>query len=350
MYKRQIHNAGNEKSEHDGVHRFFVGKNAHVKYVEKHYGEGDGGGERVLNPTTILELEENAVCELEMVQIKGVDSTVRETTANLARGAKIIVTERLMTHGHQMARSDMEVNLNGEGSSAQIVSRSVGRDESQQIFNPRAVGNDACAAHIQCDSIIMDAAHIRSIPEIDAKHAQAQIIHEAVSYTHLLMNYDIMRESMLQGFNTYDTYSVLSHVLLPEGFAIKLGLKHRVEKTVLRNALIGRFGEQEEHIHPGVRTVDGSYTQLELEYRGARLDVRSSAAGREQYLLIEPKNEKCRELILFMKCGFLWNKPGAAYVREDCVEGVTDSGSIRVYTVSYTHLDVYKRQRRDDGH
>ena len=99
-----IHNAGNEKSEHDGVHRFFVGKNAHVKYVEKHYGEGDGGGERVLNPTTILELEENAVCELEMVQIKGVDSTVRETTANLARGAKIIVTERLMTHGHQMAR------------------------------------------------------------------------------------------------------------------------------------------------------------------------------------------------------------------------------------------------------
>lgn len=174
-----IHNAGDEKSEHDGVHRFFVGKNAHVKYVEKHYGEGNGSGERILNPTTILELEENAVCELEMVQIKGVDSTIRETTANLARGAKIIVTERLMTHGHQMARSDMEVNLNGEGSSAQIVSRSVGRDESQQIFNPRAVGNEACAAHIQCDSIIMDSAHIRSIPEIDAKHAQAQIVHEA---------------------------------------------------------------------------------------------------------------------------------------------------------------------------
>ena len=125
-----IHNAGDEKSEHDGIHRFFIGKNAHVKYVEKHYGEGDGRGERVMNPTTILELEENAVCELEMVQIKGVDSTVRSTTANLARGAKIIVTERLMTHGNQMARSDMEVNLNGEGSSAQIVSRSVGRDQS----------------------------------------------------------------------------------------------------------------------------------------------------------------------------------------------------------------------------
>lgn len=174
-----IHNAGDEKSEHDGIHRFFIGKNAHVKYVEKHYGEGDGRGERVMNPTTILELEENAVCELEMVQIKGVDSTVRSTTANLARGAKIIVTERLMTHGNQMARSDMEVNLNGEGSSAQIVSRSVGRDQSEQIFNPRAVGNEACAAHVQCDSIIMDKARIRSIPEIAANHAQAQIVHEA---------------------------------------------------------------------------------------------------------------------------------------------------------------------------
>ena len=174
-----IHNAGDEKSEHDGIHRFFIGKNAHVKYVEKHYGEGDGRGERVMNPTTILELEENAVCELEMVQIKGVDSTVRSTTANLARGAKIIATERLMTHGNQMARSDMEVNLNGEGSSAQIVSRSVGRDQSEQIFNPRAVGNEACAAHVQCDSIIMDKARIRSIPEIAANHAQAQIVHEA---------------------------------------------------------------------------------------------------------------------------------------------------------------------------
>ena len=145
------------------------------------------------------------------------------------------------------------------------------------------------------------------------------------------MNYDVLREGMLQGFNTYDTYSVLSHVLMPEGFAIRLGLKHRVDKSVLRNALIGRFGEDEEHIHPGVRTVDGSYTQLELEYHGARLDIRSSAVGRDQYILIEPKNDKCRELILFVECGFLWNKPGAAYLREDCIEGVTENGTVRVY-------------------
>ncbi|MBE6936145.1 MAG: SufD family Fe-S cluster assembly protein [Ruminococcaceae bacterium] len=174
-----IHNGGDEKSEHDGIHRFFVGKNARVKYVEKHYGSGDGNGQRVMNPTTILNLEENSVCELEMVQIKGVDSTIRDSRATLAKGAKIIVTERLMTHGHQMARSDMEIQLDGEGSSAQIVSRSVARDDSEQVFNPRAVGNAACAAHIQCDSIIMDTARIRSIPEIAANHAEAQIIHEA---------------------------------------------------------------------------------------------------------------------------------------------------------------------------
>ena len=145
------------------------------------------------------------------------------------------------------------------------------------------------------------------------------------------MNYDLLREEMLCGFNTFDTYSVLSHVLLPEGFAIRLGLKHRVDKSVLRNALIGRFGEKEEHIHPGLRTVDGSYTQLELEYRGAKLDIRSSAQGREQVVLIEPKNDACRQLILFLECGFLWNRPGAAYLRQDCVEGVTDSGTIRVF-------------------
>lgn len=120
------------------------------------------------------------------------------------------------------------------------------------------------------------------------------------------MNYDTMRRDMLKGFNTYDTYSVLSHVLLPEGFAIRLGLKNRVDKSILRNALIGRFGDQEEHIHPGVRTVDGSYTQLELEYRGAKLRIRSAAQDRDQYILIEPENERCRELILFMECGFLW--------------------------------------------
>lgn len=174
-----IHNAGNDESRHDGIHRFFVGKNAKVKYVEKHYGEGDGNGKRVMNPATELYMEENSVCEMEMVQIKGVDSTLRKMNAELGKNAKLIVTERLMTHGAQTARSDMVINLNGVASSAQIVSRSVGKDSSEQVFNPIAVGNNECRAHIQCDSIIMDDARIRSIPEIAANHKDAQIVHEA---------------------------------------------------------------------------------------------------------------------------------------------------------------------------
>ena len=174
-----IHNAGDSESRHDGIHRFFVGKNAKIRYVEKHYGDGDGNGKRVMNPATELTMEENSVCEMEMVQIKGVDSTDRKMTASLGKNAKLTVTERLMTHGEQFARSDMIINLDGEGSSAQIVSRSVGKDRSEQVFNPVAVGNNECRAHIQCDSIIMGDARIRSIPEIAANHRDAQIVHEA---------------------------------------------------------------------------------------------------------------------------------------------------------------------------
>ena len=174
-----IHNSGDDESKHDGIHRFFIGKNAKLRYVEKHYGSGDGNGKRVMNPATEVYMEENSVCEMEMVQIKGVDSTVRTMTADLGKNAKLKVVERLMTHGSQLARSDMEILLNGEESSAQIISRSVGRDSSEQIFNPIAVGNNACRAHIQCDSIIMDDSKIRSIPEIAANHKDAQIVHEA---------------------------------------------------------------------------------------------------------------------------------------------------------------------------
>lgn len=174
-----IHNSGDEKSEHDGIHTFHIGKNAKIKYVEKHYGEGDGKGERVLNPVTVIEQDENSVCEMEMVQIKGVDSTVRDTKASLAAGAKLIITERLLTHGNQYARSDMEVALNGEGVSSQIISRSVAKDNSKQLFYPNAIGNTDCRAHVQCDSIIMDNATVSSVPAITANSADAQIVHEA---------------------------------------------------------------------------------------------------------------------------------------------------------------------------
>ena len=174
-----IHNCGDQKSEHDGIHTFHIGKNAKVKYVEKHYGEGDGKGERIMNPATVVEQDENSVCEMEMVQIKGVDSTKRDTVAKLGAGARLVILEKLMTHGNQVAHSNMVVELNGEDSSSQIISRSVAKDGSEQVFYPRAIGNAKCRAHVQCDSIIMDNAHIRSIPEIAANHCEANIVHEA---------------------------------------------------------------------------------------------------------------------------------------------------------------------------
>ena len=174
-----IHNSGDQSSEHDGIHRFHIGKNARIKYVEKHYGEGDGKGERILNPTTEVYMDENSFCEMETVQIKGVDSTKRDTVAKLGAGARLVILEKLMTHGNQVAHSNMVVELNGEDSSSQIISRSVAKDGSEQVFYPRAIGNAKCRAHVQCDSIIMDNAHIRSIPEIAANHCEANIVHEA---------------------------------------------------------------------------------------------------------------------------------------------------------------------------
>ena len=174
-----IHNSGCNESRHDGVHTFHVGKNANVCYQEKHYGEGNGTGGRVLNPVTNIYVGENSVFHLDTAQIKGVDSTVRETLVEMDKNSRLYVTERLMTEGDQTAESNIEVRLNGEDSSAQIISRSVGKGNSVQTFHPKAVGNNKCQAHIQCDSIIMDHAEIGSIPEIRARDLNAAIIHEA---------------------------------------------------------------------------------------------------------------------------------------------------------------------------
>lgn len=174
-----IHNCGDQKSQHDGVHRFFVGKNAKVKYVEKHYGEGDGSGERIMNPTTEVTMAENSSMEMEMVQIKGIDSTKRMTNAALAAGAKLVVRERLMTHGRQYAESTYNTELNGENSGADIVSRSVAKDDSVQIFYSKLSGNAACTGHTECDGIIMDNAKISAVPALDANNIDASLIHEA---------------------------------------------------------------------------------------------------------------------------------------------------------------------------
>lgn len=174
-----IDNCGNQDSEHDGIHRFFVGKRAKVKYVEKHYGAGDGLGKRILNPGTEVNMEEGSSMEMEMVQIKGVDSTVRTTTAALASGARLVVRERLMTHGSQNAVSKYEVTLDGAGASADVVSRSVAKDSSYQKFDSRIVGNAPCSGHTECDAIIMGSARILAIPQLEANDLDAALIHEA---------------------------------------------------------------------------------------------------------------------------------------------------------------------------
>lgn len=174
-----IHNSGDETSKHDGIHSFFIGKNSHVKYVEKHYGSGDGKGERIMNPETVVQVGENSFMEMETVQIRGVDSTNRITSATLDTGAKIIITERLMTHGNQTAESHFRVDLNGAGSSANLISRSVAKENSTQLFVSQINGNNLCAGHSECDGIIMDNAKIRAVPEITANHLDAALIHEA---------------------------------------------------------------------------------------------------------------------------------------------------------------------------
>ena len=174
-----IHNGGDNKSRHDGIHTFYIGKNARVKYVEKHYGKGDGNGENVMNPTTIVNIEEGGYMEMETVQIKGIDSTNRITEAKLDKDAKIVITERIMTHGNQFAETHFNVDMNGDGSSANVISRSVAKGNSKQAFYSVINGNAKCTGHSECDAIIMDNAKITALPEITANDLDASLIHEA---------------------------------------------------------------------------------------------------------------------------------------------------------------------------
>ena len=174
-----IDNCGAHDSQHDGIHRFYVGKNAKVKYVEKHYGSGDGTGKRILNPVTEVYAEEDSTVEMEMVQIKGVDDTTRTTIAELKKGASMVVRERLMTHQEQQAFSVYTVNLNGKGANADIVSRGVARDNSYQKLDLKIVGNAECKGHTECDSIIMDNGKILAVPALEANDVDASLVHEA---------------------------------------------------------------------------------------------------------------------------------------------------------------------------
>lgn len=174
-----VHVDAHEDSEHDGIHTFYIGKNARVKYIERHVGTGEGTGARILNPVTKVFMEEGSFCEMELSQLRGVTSTVRDTDAELGPNTKLILLEKLLTHDKQHATSNMNVYLKGENSNVQVISRSVAQDESVQIFNPLVVGENACHGHVQCDAIIMGKAIVKAIPGIEAAHEDAQLVHEA---------------------------------------------------------------------------------------------------------------------------------------------------------------------------
>lgn len=175
-----IHTTEGEDSGHDGIHRFFLEKNARVKYVEKHLGEGEGSGKRILNPTTIVNMKEGSYMEMDSFQIQGVDSTIRDTKAVLEDGSVFVITEKIMTDGEQCAETRFDVELNGEDSSTHVVSRSVAKGNSKQLFISKVNGNNKSYGHTECDAILMDQAVVTAIPEVTSNHIDASLIHEAV--------------------------------------------------------------------------------------------------------------------------------------------------------------------------
>lgn len=174
-----IHNSSCETSQHDGIHTFHLSKGSKVKYIEKHYGEGSGTGDRILNPQTVVNLDEGSCMEMETVQIEGVSSTLRETNANLSKNTALVISERIMTSGEQTAKTIFNVSLNGKDSSVHVASRSIAKNNSKQEFISNVLGNEKCFGHVECDAIIMDKAKVISTPKIVANHIEASLVHEA---------------------------------------------------------------------------------------------------------------------------------------------------------------------------
>ncbi|MCI8655048.1 MAG: SufD family Fe-S cluster assembly protein [Clostridia bacterium] len=205
-----IHNDHHKDSEHNGIHRFYLEEGANVKYIEKHYGEGNGEGKRILNPVTEVYLKNGSTLEMETAQIKGVDSTIRTTRGELQKNTNLVITEKIMTHGSQMAKTLFEVNLNGENSSTHVKSRSVATENSMQEFASKVYGNSKCFGHVECDAIIKDKAKVLAIPEISANNIDANLIHEAaigkiageqlIKLMTLGLNEKEAEEQIIQGF------------------------------------------------------------------------------------------------------------------------------------------------------
>lgn len=174
-----IHSELEEDSEHDGIHRFFIGENSNVKYMEKHYAEGFGRGKKIISPKTEIYMKKGSTMEMETSQIKGIDDAIRTCSARLNSSCKLNISEKIMTHDVQKAKTVFDVKLNGKNSSAKVSSRSVAIDNSHQEFISKVTGNNECFAHVECDAIIKDNAVVASTPKINAKNSSAMLVHEA---------------------------------------------------------------------------------------------------------------------------------------------------------------------------
>ena len=205
-----IHNDLHSDSEHDGIHRFFLSENSTVKYIEKHYGEGSGNGKRILNPTTEIYMKKDSSMTINTTQIKGVDDTFRKTYAELDQNATLVINEKILTNNANIAKTEFNIELNGEDSSTHVVSRSVATDSSYQEFISKVAGNTKCYAHVECDAILKDKGNVLAIPEIYAKSVDANLIHEAsigkiageqlLKLMSLGMNEKEAEEAIIKGF------------------------------------------------------------------------------------------------------------------------------------------------------
>ena len=174
-----IHNDGHKDTRHDGIHRFYLGEGAKVKYIERHCGVGIGDGKKVLNPVTEIYMKQGTYMVMDTTQIKGVDDTIRTTKAKLESDTTLVITEKILTSVSQQAKTKFEVELNGENSSIHVTSRSVATDNSYQEFISNITGEAKCYAHVECDAFIKDNGKVKAIPEIYAKNIDANLVHEA---------------------------------------------------------------------------------------------------------------------------------------------------------------------------
>jgi hypothetical protein len=165
--------------------------------------------------------------------------------------------------------------------------------------------------------------------------------------------YRQVQQRLARGWNTWDVHSVMTHVLLPEGLAIHLGLKHNTTlygDEFLPGALIGKMGPRDEQVVPGPHSWDGSYTDLQVTWRGYVWRLQSAHEGGDEVILATPLPPKTASTLpptLIISIDFLWNRPGTALRHADFIETQGAVGAVPVYCTCQTPQSQQPRQYID---